>query len=329
MFTRDITPPPPSAGATGRWNFGCFNAGILDPSFEVSGLSRFRLKEWHYTSVTTDECFFAFGIVQLGYVANLFVYFVDRKDPTKKYEREVLMPLGVGVSMAQSSISGTTQFRQGKDSISVSYKNGWRVELDVALDKENLTGSIAFEPSESLSVLFPLSEHRPAYTHKLAGMPSTGALRFRGKTYSLDTGFATVDWTRSLARRHTFWKWASIAGGLADGSAFGLNLSSDVYDDAQGNSVENAVFHRGKVNLLDGVRFDVPADPLRDLWKIRSKRSDEVDLTFEPLGARSMNLDLKVIRTQFVQPYGLYRGRVGEHKIDGLFGVVEDHDAIW
>ena len=64
----------------------------------------------------------------------------------------------------------------------------------------------------------------------------------------------------------------------------------------------------------------------------------EVALDFRPLGARSDNTNLYVIKSDFVQPYGEFNGsvvlrdaetgRARRVRVDGV-GVVERHEAIW
>lgn len=327
-MTAPLATPPATALAQGQWQYGRYDAPIREPDLHVRGLQRFRLKEWHYTSLTTDEWFVAFGVVGLGYLANAFGYVVDRRGKKAEfYEFETLSPLGQALHIAPSSVHGATEWRHGKDRIVASYRAGWRVELDVAIGGKRLTGTFSFDEGPSLALLFELGRDKPAYTHKLAGVPARGALAFGGESIDLSRAVATLDWTRSLAKRHTIWKWASIGGYVGD-SRFGLNLSSDVYDHA-GHSQENACWRQGRVTALGGVRFVVPSGAHGEPWSIKSIDSDEVDLQFEPHGARSMDLDYKVIRTRFTQPFGIYRGRVLDQKIDGLFGVAEDHEALW
>ena len=55
-------------------------------------------------SLLGDEHFL--GVVQLGYVANLFAYAVDRVQNGKVMEHGVLSPLGRALTFAPSSASG-------------------------------------------------------------------------------------------------------------------------------------------------------------------------------------------------------------------------------
>ena len=65
---------------------------------------------------------------------------------------------------------------------------------------------------------------------------------------------------------------------------------------------------------LGGVRFEVPKDPGVNDWRIVSRNAKdgapELELTFEPFGARRQNLDLRLVKSDFIQPYGVFRGQV-------------------
>ncbi len=291
-------------------------------------MSRFRLKEWCYQSIATPEVFIAFAIVQLGYVAQAFVYVIDRKTLVR-HQAEVMSPLGRGLQMAPSSIGGTSRFRSARLDIETGFERTLQTRLSAALSGEACTAEFQLYPDDALALLFPLGEGRAAYTHKAAGLRVQGFLRLGARDFDLSTGLATLDWTRSHALRHTRWNWASFVGNTLSGKRFGLNLSAHVYDDAQGNSLENAVWLDGRVFCLSGVRFEVPTRTT-DVWRIVSRDgSGEVDLTVHPSGERQSRLDLKLIRSLFTQPYGHATGSVRGERVDGVVGVVEDHDALW
>lgn len=312
------------------WAYGRYRAPIPDPSLGVTGLRRWRQKEWHYSAFTTDRWFVGLGLVQLGYVANAFVYAVDRRKPEEPLEHEAMSPLGSALRFAPSSVSGTTRWRRGADEALIQWDGAaWRVRLDVPLGGTRLRGEARMGTGEAMALLHPLAPDRPAYTHKAAALPLEGHLTLGGTPVDLEGGLASIDWTRSLARRETRWKWASVSTRLADGSTLGLNLSAEVYDDPGGHSCENAYWHDGRVTPLGGVAFHMPARPAHEAWHIRSLRGDEVDLTFQPLGAREQRLNLGLVRSDFVQPYGSFRGTVAGHRLDDAFGVVEDHLSVW
>lgn len=120
-----------------------------------------------------------------------------------------------------------------------------------------------------------------------------------------------------------------MSGFLPAGTAIGLNLSAQVYEDERGHSVENALWIDGEVQRLSGVSFDVPRDPGTDRWRIKSTDTNEVELEFQPIGAREDRTNFGLVRTEFVQPYGRFVGRVRGHDLTDAFGVVEAHLSVW
>jgi hypothetical protein len=327
--TRPLPEAPASFFVRDQWQIGVYRTPFQIADMSKSGWKRYRLKEWHYLSFTTNEWFVAVGLVQLGYVANLFAYAVERLQNTSALEYGALSPLGAALSFAPSSIRGRTSWNSRSASVSVEANEGWDVTLDIPLGSERLRGRAHVDARDSLAMLHRLGPRRIAYTHKAAGWPVAGALELGGRTVCLDGGLAASDWTRAQASRITEWKWASLSSFLSDGTPIGLNLSAQVYEDERGHSVENAFWVDGKVRALSGVVFEVPPHPQTQRWQIRSIDGDDVDLEFEPRGAREEHTNFGIVRTDFVQPYGSFTGQVCGHQIDGAFGVVETHISVW
>jgi hypothetical protein len=323
-------PEAPSAPFAGdQWQLGVYRTPFAAIDMSASGWKRYRLKEWHYLSFTTDEWFVSLGLVQLGYVSNLFSYTIDRVQNKPAVEHGALSPLGRALTFAPSSVTGTTSWESRDTKVTIAARQGWDVELDIPLGSERLHGRAHIDTRDSLAMLHRLGPRRVAYTHKAAGWPASGYLELGAQPIRLDGGLAASDWTRSQASRITEWKWASLNSFLRDGTAIGLNLSAQVYEDENGHSVENAFWIDGKVRQLRGVRFDVPQDPKSQRWRIQSIDTDEVDIEFEPLGAREEHVNFGLVRTDFVQPYGQFGGRVCGHDVTGAFGVVEVHLSVW
>jgi hypothetical protein len=307
--------------------FGRYSQALRAPDLgRLSG--RFRLKEWSYTSCATDEWFFALAVVQLGYAAQLFAYVVDRKTG-QRTETEQVVPLGKALTFADSSQFGVTRWRSRRYTVDAGHDGTHYLKLDIVLGTERLRGELRMEPDDALALLFPLARGRVAYTHKAAGMRARGELTWGTRRISLANGLGSLDWTRSFAARHTVWNWASFTGVTHSHKRFGLNLSARVYDDARGHSMENAVWLDGRVHTLGGVRFEVPARTI-DRWRIVSlDGTGEVALEVVPWGERRARMELGLLRSVFAQPYGLASGTVYGERVEGLFGVVEDHDSLW
>lgn len=328
-FAHPLPDAPSSCFVGNQWQLGVYRTPFSSIDMSTRGWKRFRLKEWHYLSFTTDEWFVALGVVQLGYVANLFSYAVDRIQSRPALEHGVLSPLGRALTFAPSSERGRTTWQSRGAHVSIQARAGFDVEVDIPLGPERLHGSAHIGAQDSLAVLHPLGPRRVAYTHKAAGWPASGRLQLGTRPINLDGSLGASDWTRSQASRITEWKWASLSGFLGDGTSVGLNLSAQVYEDERGHSVENALWVDGKVQRLGGVRFEVPSDPKRGTWHVQSLEGDEVDIDFEPLGAREEHTNFGLVRTDFVQPYGRFAGRVRGHDVTGTFGVVETHLSVW
>ncbi|MCW5829088.1 MAG: DUF2804 domain-containing protein [Deltaproteobacteria bacterium] len=328
---------PPKAKSGSGYAYGRYRQPIPLPDISAPGLmGAMRLKEWHYTSVVTGQWFFAFAVVNLGYAAKCFAYLVDRERPANAPEYSELSPMGRAVKFAPSSVSGETRWEAGRNRLVAGHGGDrWQIEVDLPLGPSRVTGSFNFAGGDALALLHRLANGQPAYTHKAAGIAASGSIQWNGQTISLDGGVATLDWTRSVALRETAWKWCSLAGFLPDGRRIGLNLSADVYDGPGGSSQENGLWIDGRLYLLGGVEFALPGDPRREPWIIRSRSGTEVELEFLPLGTREEHLNLGVIRSDFIQPYGTFRGRlaaagdVAPVPVDGLFGVVEKHLSVW
>ena len=63
------------------------------------------------------------------------------------------------------------------------------------------------------------------------------------------------------------------------------------------------------------------------------RRTGRVRLRFEPVAAHDERIDLKVLRSLFIQPVGHFSGEIDvdgrTYVLDRLPGVVEDQDIVW
>ncbi len=299
-----------------------------------------RRKRWHYLSFSSDRYFVALALVDLGYLGNAFVYVIDRESG-QMLQTEAVVPLAWGLKLATDVRDGQSRWRSaGKNQVQIdAVPGGWRVTLDLRLwpqgsarrgDAVAVLGQWQVaEDAQALALLHPFSPTQWAYTHKSMGNLAQGFLQVAGLRYERSWLVAS-DWTDSWAQRHTRWNWASFATLLSDGRRCGLNASAHVYQDEHGQGLENAVQIDGRLYLLPHVTMAVPDRPGLAPWRIEG---DGIDLKFQPLGARQQRVNAWILRSAFVQPYGMFRGtiRVGEETlvIDDAFGVVEDHDALW
>ncbi len=174
-------------------------------------------------------------------------------------------------------------------------------------------------------------------TAKTSCLPTSGRLVVRGdgaetRTLSLDGGFGGYDYTKGLLPRNTYWRWAFATGRLADGSVIGLNLVENF--SGLGDRVrENAVWIDGRPTPVDArARFEFDRDDVMKPWTVTTV-DGSVRLRFDPLAAHDERIDLKVLRSLFIQPMGHFSGEIDvdgrTYVIDRLPGVVEDQDIVW
>eukprot|EP01134_Creolimax_fragrantissima_P001015 CFRG1015T1 len=365
--------------STHSYKLGRYTRPFKSVEYPVTDVSYpwLTLKRWAYYSVATTTHSFTFAIVQVNYASVAFAYMVDLHSK-QMFEYSALVPFGLTTNMSPSSIEGCSSFTAWNSSMEVCFdkrKKAWIIKADVrAYSKQNHEArhivadyEMVMGDSESLVMHFPLANnpYRPAYTHKLAGAPANGILTVDGKQNNIENGLGSVDWTKSMAMRRTEWNWASstfhaVVQNFTNGEiktktkcTIGINLSAKVYD-IDGHSQENAVWVDGKVYSTEGVLFEVPETGKTqetDLWGItsipinnmtQSTTSVHVQLKFRPWGARTENDDKILVKSKFLQAYGVYNGQITITtvvksnltetmvvEVVDAYGVAEDHFALW
>jgi hypothetical protein len=306
---------------------------------EMPGLyGRMRLKEWQHFGVVSDDFYFGFAIVDARYLGNSFCYFLDR-NTGKMVEHDRIAPPGIA-KVARELWEGVCHFRFFGYDIRVDNRlNESRHHLEVDIKGSTKNPSITaeievtedLEKTQPLVLVSPLKGERPSYTHKVA-CPAEGEIKFGGMPYSFDrdTGVALIDVTKTFFPYNTFWNWATCAGHDSKGRQVALNLSKGISmreDDIN----DNCLWVDGKLSFLGVARFNLNPEAVLEPWRIEAS-SGKCNLEFEPQGERSGKINLGVIKSDFHQPYGTFRGTAvdskGEtHEIDNYFGVCEHHFA--
>ncbi len=332
MDTVSEAAPTRASHRGGGWAFGRYHGPIVEPDLQA-GWSRFRLKEWHYTAISSPHWFLAIGLVQLGYAAEAFAYLVDRTSGVSLGEWGERSIGGRSLSIAPGPVSGATCWSSRMGEVikrAVDGTSGWIVRCDFPLADERLTGEIQIvESGPGLSLLHPVADQRPAYTYKATGLRCRASLSLGRRELDFSNALANVDWTRSRALRRTRWNWASASGHTTDGSLVGINLSAYVYDDATGISQENVLRIGAQLIPVGKVNFSIPERPEEQSWSIRGQDSGEVDLRFEPRGIRRNHANLGLVRNELLEPWGIFNGSVSGQIVEPLFGVVERAEALW
>lgn len=300
---------------------------------------RFRLKEWQHFCLDLGDIFATIALVDSKFLRVSWCHVVDRRS---------------GVSFEHARQSPTLGMHLGEalyhDRCHV-HARGYSIEIDNALDhgEHRIRIHIAaagdrpavdaelrclhdLETIQPLVVVLPVGVNRGMYSHKVP-LPLEGTLRVGDEEFFADPARhqTILDIHKALYPRHTWWNWATCAGRDADGRLIGLNLTRNVNrDDERYN--ENGVWVDGRLVHLGPAQFDKDPNDLLAPWQL-STTDGAVELTFTPEGERADSIRLGLVRSVFRQPYGKFTGRValpdGELAIDGLYGVCEDHDALW
>jgi len=173
-------------------------------------------------------------------------------------------------------------------------------------------------------------------TGKTAGKSVTGGIvvHVHGapRSFSLDGGLGGYDYTKGFMLRRTAWRWAYGVGRLADGTVLGFNLTEG-FSGVGERGRENAVWIDGRPSPLDArTRFTFDRDDILAPWQVKTA-DGAVRLRFVPLARHHEHLDVKVLRSHFVQPVGHFAGEIDvagrTHVLDRVPGVTEDQDILW
>jgi hypothetical protein len=303
---------------------GLFAGSLADPAFheaagpyELGALER-RLveKKWQYLLVAHDEIMLALAILDAGYLSTGICSVFDRGSRRLLIDDgPVLPPLfaNVGDRPGDASLRGPRiDARIEKNGDRHQVRASWaHCRIDLTLD-----GAGAPLPATAVALVVGPAG-RFDYTQKSALLAATGTLSIGNVQFDLQRAPAGLDYSHGYFARDTGWRWAFGAG---PGLAFNL---SDGFLQGAG---ENVVWLDGEPRPAGKVTFEFdPKAPLAP-WRIRG---EAVDLAFAPEGLREKSVDLKLISSRYVQPFGTFAGRILGAEVEGVAGVTEEHTARW
>jgi hypothetical protein len=140
-----------------------------------------------------------------------------------------------------------------------------------------------------------------------------------------------LDYTNGYLARRTSWRWGFGCGRLADGAPVGFNLVEG-FNESRDDVNENAVWVDGRLFPVGRARFNWNKADVLDRWTVDSV-DGALKLSFKPIALHREHRDLKVIKSYFAQPVGLWEGTLtvdGKvHRLEAIPGVAEDQDVTW
>lgn len=308
-----------------------------------------RHKRWMYTFAANHELLVTAAIVDAGATGTTFLTVADRR--TGRLLADISRPGGTRPMVSVNDHPGEghrSRYRMPGSDVRMSTEGGvLRVQAKVgspvglpALGKPAVELDLEFDitASQALTVVSDLDTDPPmvSTTGKNTSLPVTGrvVVRHAGILHAFDFGDAIggFDYTNGYLPRHTQWRWAYLTSRLGDGRTVGLNLSAD-FSGLAGRAHENSVWLDGSLHAIDpDAAIDFDPDAPDKPWQVRTA-DGKVDLVFTPIGVHRESLDLRLVRTRFLQPVGEFTGtiRLGRRTlgIENLPGVVENQDTLW
>ncbi len=325
-------PPAPArlAGGDGKPQFGLYAGSVRDASFarlsDPPGILQRRLmeKKWQYVFVATPEMMLSLAVIDGGYLSSGICAVFDRGARRMLVnDNPVLPPIcaqvgedpadGMSARLLGPAIRARMQRAGGRVSIQATWAHA---DVDLMLD-------LTRAPPPITAIAEAGEPGRFDFTQKTVLAPAEGEVRAGNIHFPVQGQLAGLDYTHGFLPRETAWRWA-FATGRAGSHLVAFNFS----DGFLGSEGENVVWIDGEPQPAGPVTFCFDARaPLLD-WRVRSA-DGRVDLTFHPEGYRAQTIDLKLIRSAYLQPFGTWSGSVNGVAIEGLAGVAEDHAARW
>jgi hypothetical protein len=280
-------------------------------------------KKWQYVLLATPEMMLALAVIDLGYLSSGICAVFDRGSRRLLVnENPVLPPIcaqvgdvptdGMSARLLGPGIRARLQGAGGRVSVQATWAHA---DVDLMLD-------VSRAPPPVTAIAEVGAPGRFNFTQKTVLVPAEGEVRAGNIRFPVQGQFAGLDYTHGLLARETAWRWA-FAGGRAGSHLVAFNFS-DGFLQGQG---ENVVWIDEEPQAAGPVTFSLPDAPLGS-WRVRSA-DGRVDLTFRAEGHRAQTVDLKVIFSRYLQPFGTFSGTVNGIAVDGLPGVAEDHAARW
>ncbi|HET6873375.1 MAG TPA: DUF2804 family protein [Acidimicrobiales bacterium] len=137
------------------------------------------------------------------------------------------------------------------------------------------------------------------------------------------SGLGILDESAGYHARETAWEWSAGVGTSVDGWPVVWNLVRGVHD--AGSMSERTVWLNGRPVETPPVRFSSDLD---ELWG-----ADGTLLRFDEEAVRARSDNLGLIRSEYIQPFGRFRGTLpGGIELSAqepAFGVMERHRARW
>ncbi|TQR05526.1 DUF2804 domain-containing protein [Psychrobacillus soli] len=296
-----------------------------------------RKKKWNYWCVFGDEILFSATISHLDYAAVCYVYFLNYE--TQRFvEKTVTIPFGNKVKMP-SNVLESLHLHSKEMSIQLLYiQNETHMTITVPdFDGDLLHADLHIShplEDESLNVVIPWNRTQFQFVAKHHILPTSGFVKMGDARYAFqaEDNFAVLDYSRGILPREMTWNWG-FASGRIGLRRIGLNFGGK-WTDGTGMT-ENAIILDGKLTKIhEDLLFTYDTNDFMLPWKVKTKFSNEVDLTFTPFFHRTTKTDIKLASSEIHQMIGYYNGKIQLENgptlhIREMLGSIEERKAKW
>ncbi len=232
------------------------------------------------------------------------------------------------VSFSSSEMTIDMTYIHNETHLSVSIPN---------FDGDGLRANLVIQhppADESLNVVIPWNRKTFQFTGKHHTLPTSGHVTIGNRRFIFmpEESFAVLDYGRGVWPREATWNWG-MASQRVRGRRIGLNLGGK-WTDGTGMT-ENAVFVDGKMTKIhEDLLFDYDREDFMQRWKVKTKFTNQVSLTFSPFFERVAATNAGLVKSEVHQMFGYYDGTIllenGETLvIQQMLGCIEEHRAKW
>lgn len=300
--------------------------------------SKLRIKEWDYYFIGNKDVGVSITVADNGYMGLAGIeFFQFSKQNQIDFRHVSVLPMGK-LNLPSDSAVGDISYQHKKIQIKMNSYDDYK-EIICSVPKFNggdsfeLQVKLYYRNQDSMVIAIPFADNNKAfyYNQKVNNLEAEGFMKLGNHTYDLTNMLGVLDWGRGVWTYNNTWYWSSASGRLADGTLFGFNLGYG-FGDTQA-ATENMIFYDGKAYKLKDVDFGVPKNDYMDNWYFTSS-DGSIQLTFEPIHHKDVDINLGVFRHNPHQVFGLFSGsiKIDEGKVitcEHIFGFAEKVHNKW
>jgi len=293
-----------------------------------------RKKRWNFWNWIFPGGVLSVTVADIDYVAFCEATFTDFATARSV---SVLAPALPGSIALAEDVERTIEFRARTiDYACVHEGDKLRVSLEAKAKDVAIAAALVVDKPpghETLNVVVPWTADRFQLNSKHCALPASGTIRVGSQEYVLrpDEAHAVQDFGRGVWPYRSFWNWA-VATGVQDGRSIGVNMGGKWTTGTGVN--ENALCVDGRLHkVMEDLEWRYDPGDARRPWRVVAPASRMIDLTLEPIVARTPRVSVGFLRSGGVCCFGRWHGTLrydgNELPIRALLGWAEEFEHRW